>query len=83
MAPQLDAPNEEILEFYNNNQIMFFSEEQRSFKYLILRPEDYEAMKIQFDEWQKFLRTAPLTKVEKYSETFFPSRKVARTSSIN
>ena len=45
--------------------------------------KDYEAMKIRFDEWRKFLRTVPLTKVEKYSETFFPSRKVARTSSMN
>ena len=42
LKEQIDNPNEEILEFYNNNQIMFFSEEQRSFKYLILRAEDYE-----------------------------------------
>jgi peptidyl-prolyl cis-trans isomerase D len=42
LKQQIDNPNEEIFEFYNNNQIMFFSEEQRSFKYLILRAEDYE-----------------------------------------
>ena len=42
LKEQIDNPNEEILEFYNNNQIMFFSEELRSFKYLILRAEDYE-----------------------------------------
>ncbi|MBT5471710.1 MAG: NTP transferase domain-containing protein [Nitrospina sp.] len=42
--------------------------------------KDYEAMKIQFDEWQKYLRTAPLTRIEKYSEAISPSRKVARTS---
>ena len=42
LKEQIDNPQEELLEFYNNNQIMFFSEEQRSFKYLILRAEDYE-----------------------------------------
>ena len=42
LKQQIDNPDEEILEFYNNNQIMFFSEEQRSFKYLILRAKDYE-----------------------------------------
>ena len=41
LKEQIDNPQEEIMEFYDNNQILFFSEEQRSFKYLILRAEDY------------------------------------------
>ncbi|MZH05740.1 MAG: NTP transferase domain-containing protein [Nitrospinae bacterium] len=45
--------------------------------------KDYEAMKTRFDEWQEYLRTAPLTSIEKYSKAFSPSRKVARTSSMN
>ena len=41
LKEQIDNPYEEIMDFYQNNQIMFFSEEQRSFKYLILRADDY------------------------------------------
>ena len=41
LKEQIDNPQEEVMEFYDNNQILFFSEEQRSFKYLILRAEDY------------------------------------------
>ena len=41
LKEQIDTPQAEIMEFYDNNQILFFSEEQRSFKYLILRSEDY------------------------------------------
>ena len=39
---QIVNSEEEIRDFYNNNQIMFFSEEKRSFKYLVLKPEDYK-----------------------------------------
>ena len=39
---QIENSEEEIRDFYNNNQIMFFSEEKRSFKYLVLKPEDYK-----------------------------------------
>ena len=39
---QIVNSEEEIRDFYNNNQIMFFSEEKRSFKYFVLKPEDYK-----------------------------------------
>ena len=42
LRQQILNTDEEIRDFYNNNQIMFFSEEKRSFKYFILLPEDYE-----------------------------------------
>jgi GTP:adenosylcobinamide-phosphate guanylyltransferase len=42
--------------------------------------KDYEAMKTRFEEWQEYLKTAPLTSIEKYSEAFSPSRKMVRTS---
>ena len=45
--------------------------------------KDYEAMKTRFDESKKYLRTTPLTSIEKYSKAFSPSRKVVRTSSMN
>ena len=35
---------EEIREYYDNNQILFYSDEERSFKYLVLKPEDYTAL---------------------------------------
>ena len=38
---QIVNTDEEIREYYNNNEILFYSEEERSFKYLILQPEDY------------------------------------------
>lgn len=38
---QIINSEEEIREYYDNNQILFFSEEERSFKYLVLKPEDY------------------------------------------
>ena len=38
---QIINSEEEIREYYDNNQILFFSEEERSFKYLVLTPEDY------------------------------------------
>ncbi len=42
--------------------------------------KDYEAMKTRFEEWQEYLKAAPLTSSEKYSEAFSPSRKMVRTS---
>jgi GTP:adenosylcobinamide-phosphate guanylyltransferase len=42
--------------------------------------KDYEAMKARFEEWQEYLKAAPLTSIEKYSEAFSPSRKMVRTS---
>ena len=38
---QIINTDEELREYYDNNQILFFSEEERSFKYLVLQPEDY------------------------------------------
>ena len=34
--------SEELLEYYDNNQILFFSEEQRQFQYFVLDPIDYK-----------------------------------------
>ena len=42
LRQQIVNSDEEIRDFYINNQIMFFSEEKRSFKYLVLKPEDYK-----------------------------------------
>ena len=42
--------------------------------------KDYEAMKTRFEEWQEYLKEAPLTSIEEYSEAFSPSRKMVRTS---
>ena len=33
--------DEELEDFYNSNQVLFYSEEKRSFKYIILSPENY------------------------------------------
>ena len=35
--------NEELNDYYNNNQIQFYSEEQRNFSYILLDPVDYES----------------------------------------
>ena len=35
--------NEELTDYYNNNQIQFYSEEQRNFSYILLDPVDYES----------------------------------------
>ena len=42
LRQQIVNSDEEIRDFYNNNQILFFSEEKRAFKYLMLKPEDYK-----------------------------------------
>ena len=41
LREQIVNSDEEIRDFYNNNQIMFFSEEERSFKYLFIESESY------------------------------------------
>jgi len=33
--------DEELKDFYNSNQVLFYSEEKRSFKYITLSPENY------------------------------------------
>ena len=42
LRQQIVNSDEEIRDFNNNNQILFFSEEKRGFKYLVLKPEDYK-----------------------------------------
>ena len=42
--------------------------------------KDYEAMKTRFEEWQEYLKAAPHSNIEEYSEAFSPSRKMVRTS---
>jgi peptidyl-prolyl cis-trans isomerase D len=39
---QIENSEEEIKDYYDSNQILFYSEEERSFKYLALKPEDYK-----------------------------------------
>ena len=39
---QIENSEEEIKDYYDSNQILFYSEEERSFKYLVLKPEDYK-----------------------------------------
>ena len=39
---ELVNTTEELVEFYENNQILFFSEEQRQFRYLVLDQTEYE-----------------------------------------
>ena len=41
---QIVNTEKEIKEYYDNNQILFYSDEERSFKYLVLKPEDYAAL---------------------------------------
>ena len=41
LREQIVNSDEEIRDFYNNNQIKFFSEEERSFKYLFIESESY------------------------------------------
>ena len=42
LRQQIVNSDQEIRDFYDNNQILFFSEEKRAFKYLMLKPEDYK-----------------------------------------
>jgi peptidyl-prolyl cis-trans isomerase D len=38
---QITNSKEEIREYYDNNQILFYSDEDRAFKYIVLTSEDY------------------------------------------
>ena len=42
LKQQIENSEEEIKDYYDSNQILFYSEEERSFKYLVLKPEDYK-----------------------------------------
>ena len=42
LKQQIENSEEEIKDYYDSNQILFYSEEERSFKYLLLKPEDYK-----------------------------------------
>ncbi len=44
LKKQIVNSEEEIKDFYNNNQILFYSEEKRSFRYILLEPQDYESL---------------------------------------
>ena len=41
LKQQIENSEEEIKDYYDSNQILFYSEEERSFKYFVLKPEDY------------------------------------------
>jgi peptidyl-prolyl cis-trans isomerase D len=41
---QIINTDDEIKSFYDNNNLMFFSNEERSFNYFILSPEDYRSL---------------------------------------
>ena len=43
LKQQIENSEEEIKDYYDNNQILFYSEEERSFKYLVLKPDDYKS----------------------------------------
>ena len=42
LSKSIDVTNDQIKEFYANNQSQFFSDEKRSIKYFILNSNDYE-----------------------------------------
>ena len=42
LKSEIKNSSSELLDFYNENQNLFFSEEQKSFKYIILDKSDYE-----------------------------------------
>ena len=42
LSKSIDVTNDQIKEFYANNQSQFFSDEERSIKYFILNSRDYE-----------------------------------------
>ena len=44
LKKQIVNSEEEVEDFYNNNQILFYSEEKRSFRYILLEPKDYESL---------------------------------------
>ena len=44
LKQQIENSEEEITDFYNSNEILFFSEEERSVKYFILEAEEYNSL---------------------------------------
>jgi peptidyl-prolyl cis-trans isomerase D len=44
LKQQIENSEEEITDFYNNNEILFFSEEERAVKYFILESEEYNSL---------------------------------------
>ena len=44
LKEQIENSEEEITDFYNNNEILFFSEEERAVKYFILESEEYNSL---------------------------------------
>ena len=44
LKQQIENSEEEITDFYNSNEILFFSEEERSVKYFILESEEYNSL---------------------------------------
>ena len=42
LKKQIINSDDEIKDFYKNNEILFFSEEERSFKYILLESKNYE-----------------------------------------
>jgi peptidyl-prolyl cis-trans isomerase D len=44
LKQQIENSEEEITDFYNNNEILFFSEEERTVKYFILESEEYNSL---------------------------------------
>ncbi|MDG1184757.1 MAG: SurA N-terminal domain-containing protein [SAR86 cluster bacterium] len=44
LKEQIENSEEEITDFYNSNEILFFSEEERTVKYFILESEEYNSL---------------------------------------
>ena len=42
LKDQIVNTSTELMDFYDNNQILFFSEEEREFKYIVLEQSDYK-----------------------------------------
>ena len=42
LKDQIVNTSKELMDFYDNNQILFFSEEEREFKYIVLDQSDYK-----------------------------------------
>ena len=49
LLQSIENTNEEKLDFYNENEFLFYSKEKRSFKYIVLTPESYKD-KVQIPE---------------------------------
>ena len=44
LKQQIENSEEEIIDFYKDNEILFFSEEKRSIKYFVLKSDDYNKL---------------------------------------